>query len=200
MTAMHLEERLITQLVSLAPHLDGDHVDEIARPALFEVALTIADLLRPAENEDRIAIFSGTQRAPCSGSYEMCLRLDAEQEYERKTRRCQHHVHVSRNKPYTYLITDGSGPTAWEGGLCGWRAIRIWVGLADLIEARFRDKTYTFDDGTDDETVKPAIGPEFLAKLREVRAQIHSKIVVAEAARRDGSSAQALEPTLRTRG
>lgn len=167
------------------------------RPALFEVALTVTDLLRPTDAEHRVLIFSGTMRAPLSDRpYEMHLRLDSEQEYERKTRRCQHHVHVSRSKPYTYLITDGSGPTAWEGGLDGWRAVRIWVGLAELIEARFRDKTYTFDDGTPERTVAPAIGPEFLAKLREVRAQVHSKIVVAEAARRDGSSPQALEPAL----
>lgn len=196
---MHLEERMITQLIALAPHLDGEHVDEIVRPALFEVALTVADLLRPTEPE-AVLIFSGTERARCSEPYEMYLRLDAEQQYERKTYHCRQHVHVSRNKPYTYLITDGSGPTAWEGGLGGWRAVRIWVGLTELIEARFRDKTYTFDDGTDDETVKPAIGPAFFAKLREVRTQIHSKIVVAEAARRDGSSPQGLEPALPTRG
>lgn len=199
MTAMHLEERLITQLIALAPHVDGDHVDEIVRPALFEVALSVADLVRPTDAERRVLIFSGgTQGAPWTEPYEMFLRLDSEQEYERKTRHCQHHVHVSRNKPYTYLITDGSGPTAWEGGLGGWRAVRIWVGLAELIEARFRDKTYTFDDGTPERTVEPAIGPEFLAKLREVRGQFHSKIVVAEAARRDGSSPQALELALPT--
>lgn len=198
---MHLEERMITQLIALAPHLDGEHVDEIVRPALFEVALTVADLLRSTETEG-ILIFSGTERTRCSEPYEMYLRLDAEQqyEYERKTYHCRQHVRVDRNKPYTYLITDGSGPTAWESGLGGWRAVRIWVGLTELIDARFRDKTYIFDDGTDDQTVKLAIGPEFLAKLREVRAQIHSKIVVAEAARRDGSSALALEPALRTRG
>ena len=196
---MHLEERLITHLIALAPHIDGEHVDEIVRAALFEVALTVTDLLRPTDAEHRVLIFSGTMRAPWSDRpYEMHLRLDSEQEYERKTRRCQHHVHVSRSKPYTYLITDGSGPTAWEGGLCGWRAVRIWVGLAELIEARFRDKIYTFDDGTDDETVKPAIGPEFLRRLHEVRAEIHSKIVVAEAARRDGSSPQASLPPLPT--
>lgn len=178
---MHLEERLITQLIVLAPHVNGEHVDEIVRPALFEVALTVTDLLRPTDAEHRVLIFSGTMRAPWSDRpYEMHLRLDSEQEYERKTRRCQHHVHVSRSKPYTYLITDGSGPTPWEGGLIAWRAVRMWIGLADLIEARFRDKTYTFDDGTDDETVKPAIGPEFLAKLREVRAQLRAGIVVEE--------------------
>lgn len=192
---MHLEERLITQLIALAPHIDGEHVDEIVRPALFEVALTVADLLRPVEAEHRVLIFSGTMRAPWSERpYEMHLRLDSEQEYERKTRHCQHHVRVSRNKPYTYLITDGSGPTAWEGGLGAWRAVRIWIGLADLIDARFKDKTYTFDDGTEEETVEPAIGAEFLGRLREVRAALRASIAVERPSRRDGASSQASSP------
>ena len=189
---MHLEERLITQLLALAPHLGGDHVDEIVRPALFEVALTVADLLRQAEAKERILIFSATQ-APSSDRYEMHTRLDAEAEYERRHARCAHRHKGRRGSPYEFLITDGCRPTAWEGGLVAWRAARIWLGLADLIDARFKYKTYTFDAGTEFETVEAAVGSEFLTKLCGVRAQVAAAIA-AEETSTQGSPGPAARP------
>lgn len=181
---MHLEERLARQLIALGPHLDGEHVDEIVRPSIFEVALQVADLLRPDAAQEKILLFSGADvHAPSpeleGQPYRMYLRLDSEQEYDRSVLRGRgpgdpYYETVKREIPVRYLVDDGYAPMAWDW-LVVWRAARIWIGLAGQIE-RLAGRTIFYEE----EAGKPAVDPNTLAILGAAKDRVASMIVVEE--------------------
>lgn len=181
---MHLEERLARQLIALAPHLDGEHVDQIVRPSLFEVALQIADLLRPDAADEQVLLYSGADaHAPApelaGRPYRMYLRLDSEKEYDRSVLRGRgpgdpYYETVKREIPVRYLVDDGYAPMAWDT-LVAWRAARIWIGLADQI-GRLAGRTVSCED----EAGKPAVDPSTLAVLRCAKERVVNTVVVEE--------------------
>lgn len=161
------------QLIALAPLLRGDwfHVHFAVRPALFEAAVGLADLLRPELGEDvHVPLFEGTDED--GRDYKLWLRLDNEAEYNRRHAGCAHtnccpSVERGRNESMRrraaceYVLDDGRGPCPWDG-LYEFRAVRIWQRLARVLIKYRSSKTFEQEDGTH----KPVIDPETLARLR----------------------------------
>lgn len=166
------------QLIALAPLLRGDwyHVHFTVRPALFEAAVGLADLLRPELGEDvHIPLFGGIDEDV--RDYKLWLRLDNEVEYNRRHAGCSHtnccesvargrNESMRRRAACEYLIDDGQGPGPWDG-LTEFRAVRIWHGLARALIKYGSGKTYELEDGTH----KAIIDSATQALLRELTEQ-----------------------------
>lgn len=176
------ERDIAEQLIALAPLLQGDwyHTHFAVRPALFEAAVGLADLLRPELGEDGLVLLHRGRDHNGKLGYEIWLRMDAAREYARRHSHCCATIRAPnddsgrRDVACEYLIVDGSRPTAWEG-LSDFRAVRIWHGLAKaLLERPVR--TVETDDGTQ----IPVIDPATLARLRELADRAPDLIVVEE--------------------
>ncbi len=79
------------QLIALAPLLHGDwyHCHFVLRPALFEAAVGLADLLRPELGEDvHLRLFEGIDDD--GRPYKASLCLDNEARYNRRHACCSH--------------------------------------------------------------------------------------------------------------
>jgi hypothetical protein len=175
------------QLIALAQLLRGDwyHVHFAVRPALFEAAVGLADLLRPELGDDvHVPLFEGVDED--GRDYKLWLRLDNEAEYNRRHAGCSHmncceSVERGRNESMRrraaceYLVDDGYGPGPWDG-LTEFRAVRIWQGLARALIKYRSANTFELDDGTH----KPVIDPGTLARLRELIMEPAGATVVAE--------------------
>lgn len=180
------ERDIADQLIALAPLLHGDwhHCHFVVRPALFEAAVGLADLLRPELGEDvHVALFEGTD--PDNRPYKASLCLDNEARYNRRHADCSHDnccPSVDRGKTESmrrsaaceYLVEDGWGPKPWDN-LHDFRAVRLWYGLAKILLAR-PISTVETDDGTR----IPVIDPATRARLHELTDQIPIEIVVDE--------------------
>ncbi len=184
MTAHELD--IARQLVALAPLLHGDryHCHHVLRPALFEAAVGLADLLRPELGEGvHLPLFEGTDEE--GRPYKASLCLDNEARYNRRHADCSHNnccpsVDRGRNESMRrdaaceYLVEDGWGPGPWEG-LHEFRALRLWYGLAKILLAR-PVRTAERDDGTR----VPVVDSATLTRLRELTDRIPDMIVVEE--------------------
>lgn len=180
------ERDIAEQLIALAPLLHGDwcHCHFVVRPALFEAAVALADLLRPELGEDlHVPLFEGID--PDGRPYKAWLRLDNETRFNRRHADCSHNnccpsVDRGRNESMRrdaaceYLVEDGWGPKPWEG-LHEFRALRLWYGLAKVLLAR-PVRTVERDDGTR----VPVIDGATLTRLRELTDRIPDAIVVEE--------------------
>lgn len=171
------ERDIAEQLIALAPLLHGDwyHCHFVLRPALFEAAVGLADLLRPELGEDvHIPLFEGTDDD--GRPYKASLCLDNEARYNRRHADCSHdnccpsvdrgrNESMRRDAACEYLVEDGWGPKPWEG-LREFRALRLWYGLARILLSH-PVRTVEQEDGTH----KPVIDPATLARLCELTMQ-----------------------------
>lgn len=132
------ERDIAGQLIALAPLLHGDwhHCHFVVRPALFEAAVGLADLLRPSLGEvAHVPLFEGTDDD--GRPYKVWLRLDNEAEYNRRHSNCKSvncrasvergpNESMRRSAACEYLVDDGQGPKAWDN-LHESRAVRLWL-------------------------------------------------------------------------
>lgn len=176
------EVDIARQLIALAPLLRGDwhHVHFAVRPALFEAAVGLADLLRPELGEEGGVLLHRGRDHNGKLGYEMWLRMDAAREYAHRHRNCCAPIRDpnddsgTRNVTCENLIVDGGGPTAWEE-LHEFRALRIWRGLTKaLLERPVR--TIESDDGMR----IPVLDTATLARLRELADRVLELIEVED--------------------
>lgn len=181
---MHLEERLARQLIALSPHVDGEHVDEIVRPSIFEVAFaspTCCGSTWRRRKSSRSRALTSTRPRPswrdgrigCT-SVSTPKRSTTAPSFTGAARANPYYETVKGEIPVRYLVDGGYAPMAWDW-LVAWRAARIWIGLAGQIE-RLAGRRIFYED----EAGKPAVDPNTLAVLAAAKGRVGSMIVVEE--------------------